>query len=418
MSQHDGQGTTRRSLLKAAGMGSIATIGLAGCSSFTGDDGGPYTVGQAIPQSGDLSVFGERSNRAREFSLSYINDATIDGREVEYVVEDTNTNPQDGVSAAEKLVNQDNVPMMQAGLSSGVAIAIAESVTIPQETLHMAWGNSPEISGLDDNRYVMRTVPPNTLDSKALAEIAIEREGLTKLGIIHVNNSFGEGFADALEQEVTAKGGEITGRQAYEPGKASYSPQLNGVMDGEPEGIAFIAYPQSFATMAQEAFEMGMKDKVQYFGVESLRSSETANNVPDEALNDIVGVNASPPDNDLTDQFLSEFNDEFDRDPDVWTGYFVDGIILQGLAIAAADEFESPALRDSIYEVSRPPGTEFVYHEFEDAVEALDNGEEINYQGIGGSADVNDAGDVGGSYVRWEYTDGEFAPQDYISVQA
>jgi branched-chain amino acid transport system substrate-binding protein len=399
-------------------MGSIATMGLAGCSSLVGDDGGPYTVGQAIPLSGDLAVFGERSNRAREFSLGYINDATIDGREVEYVVEDTNTNPQDGVSAAEKLVNQDGVPMMQAGLSSGVAIAIAESVTIPQEVLHMAWGNSPEITGLDDNGYMMRTVPPNTLDSKALAEIAIEREGVSKLGIIHVNNSFGEGFADALESEVTAKGGEITGRQPYEPGKASYSPQLNEVMNGDPEGIVFIAYPQSFATMAQEAFEMGIKDKVQYFGVESLRSSDTADNVPDEALNGIIGVNASPPDNDLTNQFLSEFNDEFDRDPDVWTGYFVDGIILQGLAIAAADEFESPALRDSIYEVSRPPGTEFVYHEFEDAVEALDNGEEINYQGIGGSADVNDAGDVGGSYVRWEYTDGEFAPQDYISVQA
>ncbi|MEF8780982.1 MAG: hypothetical protein V5A46_09920, partial [Haloferacaceae archaeon] len=49
--------------------------------------------------------------------------------------EDTNTSENEGVSAADKLVNEQGLPFIFAGLSSSVAIAISQSVEIPNDTL-------------------------------------------------------------------------------------------------------------------------------------------------------------------------------------------------------------------------------------------------------------------------------------------
>jgi len=52
----------------------------------------------------------------------------IDGRDLEIIVEDSESENQGGIAAAQKLVNQDGVPFLIGAVGSGVSLAIYESV--------------------------------------------------------------------------------------------------------------------------------------------------------------------------------------------------------------------------------------------------------------------------------------------------
>ena len=146
----DDTGPNRLDVLKASGAAGLAGLaGLAGCSTTDtgttaggdgeettagggdgGDDGdaGPYTIGMVDSLTGSLSAFGQRNQRGKDLALADVNEVGIGGRDLEIIVEDSESQSQAGVSAAQKLVNQDGVPFLIGAVGSGVSLAIYESV--------------------------------------------------------------------------------------------------------------------------------------------------------------------------------------------------------------------------------------------------------------------------------------------------
>lgn len=428
----------RRRFLKTIGAAGVG-LGLAGCTeesgagSPTGGGGSPtetgstggnssssgdtFKIGAAYPYSGDLAPFGPRDERGTKLALKEINKAKIKNKELEVSIEDTQTSPQTGVSAVQKLVNQEGVPAVIAACSSGVSMAIANSVTIPNKVFHgIPNSTSPAITGLKDDQYVWRTAVSDALQGKALAQMA-GNANLKSLSIIMVNNDYGIGFANAMEKAYTSAGGEVKNKVKYESGKSSYKPQLNQAMEGSPEGLVFISYPQSFTTMVKQAFEMGLKQKVTYLAGESIVSNAVEQNVPAKAINGMIGTNPSPPVKDETyKNFASKFKNEFNKSPTVWAAYTYDAVMLTALAIQAADEFTSKALRDQVYDLSRPQGKKVT--SFQAGKKELEAGNDIDYQGVSGSVNLNDAGNVPGTYRKWEVVDGKFEMGSFIEVSA
>src|SRR6056297_2008572 len=114
----------RRTMLKLTGAAGIT--GLAGCSGSSGSEA--YNIGMVDAQTGSLSAFGERNQRGKDLALSAVNEVGIGGSELEITVEDSGSENQGGISAAQKLVNQDGVPFLIGAVGSGVSLAIYESV--------------------------------------------------------------------------------------------------------------------------------------------------------------------------------------------------------------------------------------------------------------------------------------------------
>lgn len=404
----------RRDVLRAIGAASVAsTVGLTGTLSV---QDGPYVIGSAVSNSGDLAVYGQRHQRGVDIALDRINEEGIDGQELEVIGEDTASAPQAGVSAAQKLVNQDGVPLILSAVSSGVTIAIARSVTIPNEVVQISpHSTSPEITDLEDNGYVLRTAPSDAFQGAAMAQLASDQD-ISSAAVIHVNNDYGLGFGDVFRQRFEEMGGTVTNMVAYNSGEASYRPQLNQAVEGDPEAIMFIAYPESFTTMARQAFEMGIKEEVQYVGGESTLADPIRENVPAEALEGMIGTTPSAPtESDAWESFVSTFQERHGQEPTVWSAYSYDATVLSALAIQAADSFESESLRDAVYPLSRPEGTSV--STFADAKAELEAGNEIDYEGVSGSLNLDENGDVPGTYQWWRFTDGDYEIQDFIEVE-
>jgi branched-chain amino acid transport system substrate-binding protein len=398
-------------VLKALGAGGVAatTTGVL--------QGQTYRIGSAVSNSGDLAVYGQRHQRGMNLALERVNAVGLrDGAELRVSLEDTASAPQTGVSAAQKLVNQEGVPLLIGAVSSGVTVAIARSVSIPNEVVQVSpHSTSPQITALDDGGYVLRTAPSDAFQGAAMAQLALDR-GIESASVILVNNDYGRGFTDVLQSRFEDAGGTITNTVPYNSGKSSYRPQLNQATEGDPDAIMFVAYPESFTTMARQAFEMGLKDQYRYVGAESTLAEPIRENVPARALDGMIGTTPSAPtETDAWQSFVSAFRENYDTEPSVWAAYSYDATMLSALAIEAADEFDSAALRESIYPVSRPEGE--TVSSFETAKQALQNGGQIDYSGVSGSIDLNEAGDVPGTYQWWRFEEGDYRMQGFLDVE-
>lgn len=404
---------SRRTFLKTAGASGLS-LGLAGCTGNIGG-GGPVQIGAVFPNSGDLSVFGTRNENGMNLALEDINSAQVLGGELEVLIEDTQTSPQAGVSAAQKLVNQDGVPSLLGAVSSGVTLAIAKSVTMPNSVVQVATAStSAEISELEDNNYILRTAVSSALQGKATAELAREN-GIETMSFLYVNNSYGGGFADAMGTAFQEAGGTVAKKIPYESGKSTYKPELNKAMEGDPDALVFVSYPQSFTTIIKQAYEMGLKDKVQYFASDGIVADSVEQNVPARAMNGMKGLNPTPPvESDTYNNYLDRYQEAYDKKPTIWSAYAYDATMLTAIAIQAAGQAESQAIRDNIYDISRPEGTKVT--SFSEAKSELENGNNVNYEGVSGSVDLSDAGDVPGTYRKWEVIDGEFTMGELVEV--
>jgi neutral amino acid transport system substrate-binding protein len=75
-------------------------------------------------------------------------------------------------------------------------------------------------------------------------------------------------------------------------------------------------------------------------------------------------------------------------------------------------------MADHVSAVSDPPGHRYTWQQLPDAIRALENGKDIDYQGASGPIDLNRAGDAtAGSNDVYEHRDDGLTVVDELSLK-
>ena len=409
----------RRTLLKYTGAAGIA--GLAGCVS-TGDGNGnggngnggngngnggngngnggngnggngngmndsPYTIGMVNSLTGSLDAFGTRNERGKELALSAVNDIGIDGRELEIITEDSESQPQGGVSAAQKLVNQDEVPFLIGAVGSGVSLAIYESVVSNTDVVQLSQ-NSTGLS-LTDFPGLLRMSPTGRTQATALADI-IADDGHDSVAVAYVNNDYGQSLAEAF---VEAWDGDVPYNNSHDQEQQSYAGVVSDLNSADADAWLFITYQAEFSTIVNEIFSSGYDP--QMYGADSVSGDTVLENTPEGSMDGMkIVVPSAPVEEENFQQFAAEFEDEFGEAPTSWSAYAYDCVVTAALSIQAADEFTGSALSEVVRDVTRPEGEEVTSFEAASAILA-DGGSasDVDYQGVSGPIDLDENGD-------------------------
>ena len=117
------------------------------------------------------------------------------------------------------------------------------------------------------------------------------------------------------------------------------------------------------------------------------------------------------------DEYYNDFADRYNEKAGCGPVTFIpntyDAVILAVLAIEHAGTWEDgTAIRDALREIASG-GT--AVRTFADAVEKLQEGEDIDYNGISGSLDFDENGDVDAPYEIWEVQSGEFVHVEVVT---
>ncbi|GAB3422119.1 ABC transporter substrate-binding protein [Haloparvum alkalitolerans] len=429
MSQSNMDITDRRTLLKATGGAGIAA--LAGCVSTTDDEGstetedgnggedtategggggetGPYEIGMVDSLTGSLSAFGERNQRGKDLALAAVNDVGIDGRELSITVEDSESENQGGIAAAQKLVNQDGVPFLIGAVGSGVSLAIYESVVQGTDVVQLSQ-NSTGLN-LTDFPGLLRMSPSGRAQSLALSNL-IDEDGYDEVAITYVNNDYGQSLTDAF---VDAWGGDVAYNSPHDQEQQSYSGVISEMNDSGADAWLFITYQAEFATMVNEVVSSGYE--AQFYGADSVSGDNVLENTPEGSMDGMkIVVPSAPVEEENYQQFADEFQNEYDQEPTAWAAYAYDCVVNAALAIQAADEFTGAALQDTVRRVSGPEGETVT--SFEAASEILADGggpDDVDYQGVSGPIDFDENGDPVGFLQILEVQDHAYEGVGFI----
>ena len=379
---------------------------------MSGPTGDPIKIGTILDYTGDLGIYGSAMRNGADIAAEIINEAGgVLGRPVQQVHKDGGTSSQISTDAARALVTTDGIQAIVGALSSGVTIAVANSVTVPNEVLLVSpSATSPAISILNDNDFVFRTAVSDAAQGVVLARLANEL-GYETAATIYVNNPYGEGLSRVFTENFEAMGGSVIAAVPQESGQPSYQSEIENAVGDDPDVLIAMSYPESTQVYVRQALEGDYIDTFMF--VDANKSQEIFDTLFEgtEGSDAIEGSFGTAPGAQPTDEsavFSSIYEQRYGAlNVEPFIGETFDAFIIVALAIEKAGVYEATAIRDALREVSNAPGTPVGPGNIELALQLIRDGKDIDYQGVAGDQDFDANGDVVNTIEIWKIEDGK-----------
>lgn len=257
----------------STGGSSTNNSGSSGGSTASGD---VLLIGMVASENGELRPWGVDCVAGGRLAEKEINDAGgIGGKMVKLVVEDSNSRPEEGKSAAAKLASQ-HVLALIGEVSSGITKQI-KTVALEQNIPLVAVGaTNPEITQ-DSKGLVSRVCYTDDLQGPVMAQFAWDK-GLRRVAVMtDQKQPYSVGLSETFKAKFKQLGGEIVAEEFYQSGENQFSGQLTRVKSKKPDGIFMSGYFPEVGPMARQIRNLGMSDVV-LLGGDGWDSSELISN--------------------------------------------------------------------------------------------------------------------------------------------
>jgi len=221
-------GDCRPALILAAAAAAVLTFGSAQAAD-------PIKIGHVAALSGGSAQSGEAITRGLGVAIDEINakGGLLGGRKLELVQRDDESAPPKGLTAARELASREKVAIIFGGIDSPVALAMVPILN-REKVPHMAvWAAGTGITrnGANPN-FIFRVSAVDVLVDVKLLDYAAKKYGAKKVGLILVNNPWGESNEKGLAEAVkTRTGMEIVGTEKFENNDVDMVPQLTRLKD-------------------------------------------------------------------------------------------------------------------------------------------------------------------------------------------
>ncbi|WP_029893226.1 ABC transporter substrate-binding protein [Desulfohalovibrio reitneri] len=335
-------------LLPAASFGA-EPVEFGMITSLTGTNA---NLGQDMQRGMELAV--KRINAGYEVPMNDGSTVKIGpgllGRDVNEVVEDTESRPQAAMDAVRKLLNVDKVDLVLGEFSSGITVPTGQ-FTNSQGVIQIGVGaTSPKLR--DVGPYFFSSIGLDDVAGAAVAKFALEDSGAERFGSIVPNNPFGVGVEVNTCPEVEKAGGECVSTVRYKLKQSDYRSELASLFGTEPEAVFYTAYGTEARLIFRQAYERGhTPPKGWYAPYMTMWTNEVAEmpEIAEGVKGLVVGVSGSF----YQDEYAQPFKGEFGKAPATAFGaYAYDAAMMAALAIQKTGTTDSDAVAAALKEVS------------------------------------------------------------------
>ena len=365
----------RRDFLRgAAGFGSaIALAQLASCttaespeasgdaeSSATADSAGePIKLGLVAAITGPSALSGESITRGLGVAIDEINNAggVMGGRPIELVIRDDESTPAKGVAAARELIEREQVAAIFGGLDSPVSLAMLP-VIHELETPYMGvWAAATGITRNDfDPNYAFRVSANDNIVDSFLTRYAKQEKGASKVGLVLINNPWGESNQAGFEQWAPEYGVEIVGIEKFNDGDTDISAQLSRLQEGGAETLLLVANAAPGAQMMKSLVRLNWDvPVVSHWGISGGRFPELAGSDAASKVTFIQTYSFFGEQSPVGERVLAALQEKYglagpeDILAPVGVANAYDAMHLVALALETAGAVDGPTLREALY---------------------------------------------------------------------
>jgi ABC-type branched-subunit amino acid transport system substrate-binding protein len=372
-------------------LGTAAALTLTACAEGgepnSGSTSGDIIFGQLIGVSGDYASFTPPAIAAAEIAVAEINEAGgIMGRDVELVTEDNRSTVDGAVSGFSKLTSVSKISVM-GSLESDGQVALYDQIAQRQiPNICSSCGTT----FLDDKggKYSFRLTASDSDAGIIIAQVARD-EGVQNLSMIVQNTEGASGPADVAKEAFEKTGGSVN-EVTIEPGASSYSSEVAKAFEGDPDALYLAAGVEAGIPILREIDRRGYD--IPIFVSPDLITDDIA------ALPNADQLTAALTAFDTDSATYQSYEERFEAEtgdkpePGMYDANNYDQYIVFALAMEAAQSTAGEAVAGKIIEVASAPGTKV--YSFAEGKEALEKGEDIDFEGASSSLDMNEFGNL------------------------
>ena len=349
----------------------LLTSKLAGCATTTDSDvtststgetassGDPIKLGLIAAITGPSAVSGESITRGLTVALEKINASggVMGGRPLELVIRDDESTPAKGVAAARELIEQENVALVFGGLDSPVSLAMLPVFHELEVPYMGVWAAATGITRNEfDPNFAFRVSANDNIVDSYLMRYAKQELGVTKVGLVLINNPWGESNQAGFEEWAPKYDLDIVGIEKFNDGDTDISPQLGRLQEGGAEVLLMVANAAPSAVAMKSLMRLGWDvPVVSHWGPTGGRFPELAG---EEAASRVVFMQTYSffdAKGERSEALMSKLQEKYDvAGPEdviapVGTANAYDAMNLVALALDTAESLDGPTLRDSFY---------------------------------------------------------------------
>lgn len=203
-----------------------------GASSETKDT---VKVGVLISATGALETYGGMTERGFKLGMEYATDGTMEvaGKKIEYIFEDTETDPTIARQKALKLLEDDEVDFLVGSSSSGDTLAVTPLAEEYEKIMIVEPAAADSITGSEYNDYVFRTARNSSQDAIAAAA-AVAGEGV-KIATLAPDYSFGHDGAKAFIEAAEELGAELVHEEYADQAATDFTANIQKIIEKKPD---------------------------------------------------------------------------------------------------------------------------------------------------------------------------------------
>jgi ABC-type branched-subunit amino acid transport system substrate-binding protein len=394
--------TTR--LWRSIAVVGVASLALAACGGDDGDDDtaagddespaveqtgdGELVLGTLLPQTGSLASLGPPEFAGVDLAVEEINAAGgVLGQDVVVNHTDSGDTTTDIASQSVDRLLGLNVDAIIGAASSSVSQTVIDAIVQDETVMFSPANTSPAFTDYPDDGFYFRTAPSDILQGRVMGDLVLS-DGHANIGIFALQDPYGEGLAENVQISVEEGGGTVAGDAPiiYDPNAANYTTEATQMAALAPDAIVLIGFEETW-TMVPELVSQGIgpQDVPIYF-VDGNLSNDTG--MPAGLLD---GNKGTLPGAEQTDDFRARM---LEVDPDLVDFSYgpesYDAAILIALAAIAAEDDSGTSISSRLVDISKE-GTKCTG--FQECADLLADGEDIDYDGVSGPVEFNDAGD-------------------------
>lgn len=362
-------------------------------------------IGTSLGFTGPLESMAPDMQGGVDIAAKEVSDSgmLLDGSTVTVVKGDsTCADAAAATATVERLVTAEKVKGIVGGQCSGETIASLEKVGVPNGIVMISpSATSPALTDIEDNGLFFRTSPSDARQGEIMANIILEK-GIESVAVTYTNNDYGKGLADSFAASFKEQGGTVTVNAAHDDGKADYTAEVAALSAAGGDALVVAGYvDQGGSGVVRAALDTGAFETFVF---------------PDGMVSQA-----------LVDNFGSEIDGSFGQNPaaegegretylkiaetagvdgsGAYSGESYDATALMLLAMAAAKSTDPETYKGKIMDIANAPGEKILPGELGKALEIINGGGDVDYQGAT-AIEFVEPGESAGTYREVEFKDG------------
>ena len=320
-------------------------------ASEASEDKETIRVGVIQDTSGPTSIQGLSVQNGIELNVEEINAAGgIDGHQIELFSYDCKADPQEAITAYQRLAQIDKVSVVLGPPLSNVGLAcipITNETKIPFLGL-FAMGKCMVNEDGSVNQYMFAAQPTGEYAGMILAEYTMNKLGIKKFAVLgRQDQAFLVAANNEFTKTVTAGGGEIVSNQTCKTGDTDFKVQINTMMASDPEMIVFFTESADGVIFANQAQQLGVNVPM---GSTNIAGPPFLSLLADpSSANNIYFPNNLDLEEDRVQLVGDAYIAKYGKDPDVKSYIGYDLVTILKTAIEKADnKYDSESITQSL----------------------------------------------------------------------